>query len=119
MLVSLMVLLQLVLFYLINNDITSNSSKNLKAKDLGIKIISEQDFQNNKYDDIKQTLKDINKMEHCNEKELKIIYDVLMFFLKKYSCYLRFPNTVFCFYIDNIIIVCRNLAKMCNHQMTS
>ena len=31
--------------YLINNDITSNSSKNLKAKDLGIKIISEQDFQ--------------------------------------------------------------------------
>lgn len=32
--------------YLINNDITSNSSKNLKAKDLGIKIISEKDFQN-------------------------------------------------------------------------
>lgn len=31
--------------YLINNDITSNSSKNLKAKDLGIKIISEEDFQ--------------------------------------------------------------------------
>lgn len=31
--------------YLINNDITSSSSKNLKAKDLGIKIISEQDFQ--------------------------------------------------------------------------
>ena len=32
--------------YLINNDIASNSSKNLKAKELGIKIISEEDFQN-------------------------------------------------------------------------
>lgn len=32
--------------YLINNDITSSSSKNLKAKELGIKIISEEDFQN-------------------------------------------------------------------------
>lgn len=32
--------------YLINNDITSNSSKNLKAKEFGIKIISEEDFQN-------------------------------------------------------------------------
>ncbi len=32
--------------YLINNDINSNSSKNKKAKDLGIPIISEQDFIN-------------------------------------------------------------------------
>ena len=32
--------------YLINNDITSNSSKNKKAKELGIPIISEQDFLN-------------------------------------------------------------------------
>lgn len=30
--------------YLINNDITSNSSKNQKAKELGIPIISEQEF---------------------------------------------------------------------------
>lgn len=30
--------------YLINNDLTSNSSKNKKAKDLGIKIISEDEF---------------------------------------------------------------------------
>jgi len=32
--------------YLINNDTTSNSSKNKKAKELGIPIISEQDFLN-------------------------------------------------------------------------
>ena len=32
--------------YLINNDVTSNSSKNKKAKELGIPIISEQDFLN-------------------------------------------------------------------------
>ena len=30
--------------YLINNDVTSNSSKNKKAKDLGIPVISEEDF---------------------------------------------------------------------------
>ena len=30
--------------YLINNDINSNSSKNKKAKELGVKIISENDF---------------------------------------------------------------------------
>ena len=30
--------------YLINNDITSNSSKNKKAKELGIPIITEEDF---------------------------------------------------------------------------
>lgn len=30
--------------YLINNDTTSNSSKNKKAKELGIPIISEQEF---------------------------------------------------------------------------
>jgi DNA ligase (NAD+) len=30
--------------YLINNDITSNSSKNKKAKELGVNIISEDDF---------------------------------------------------------------------------
>lgn len=30
--------------YLINNDITSNSSKNKKAKDLGIPIITEEEF---------------------------------------------------------------------------
>ncbi|MBQ8940453.1 MAG: NAD-dependent DNA ligase LigA [Firmicutes bacterium] len=30
--------------YLINNDITSNSSKNKKAKELGVPIISEEDF---------------------------------------------------------------------------
>lgn len=30
--------------YLINNDTTSNSSKNKKAKELGVPIISEQDF---------------------------------------------------------------------------
>ena len=30
--------------YLINNDVTSNSSKNKKAKELGIKIISEDEF---------------------------------------------------------------------------
>ena len=32
--------------YLIYNDVTSNSSKNKKAKELGIPIISEQDFLN-------------------------------------------------------------------------
>ncbi len=32
--------------YLINNDITSNSTKNNKAKQLGIKIISEEEFLN-------------------------------------------------------------------------
>lgn len=32
--------------YLINNDVTSNSSKNKKAKELGVPIISEQDFLN-------------------------------------------------------------------------
>ena len=32
--------------YLINNDVTSNSSKNKKAKELGIPIISEEDFLN-------------------------------------------------------------------------
>ena len=32
--------------YLINNDVTSNSSKNKKAKELGIPIISEQDLLN-------------------------------------------------------------------------
>ena len=32
--------------YLINNDITSTSGKNKKAKELGIKIISEEDFIN-------------------------------------------------------------------------
>lgn len=30
--------------YLINNDVASNSSKNKKAKDLGVPIISEEDF---------------------------------------------------------------------------
>ncbi len=30
--------------YLINNDTTSSSSKNKKAKDLGIPILSEEDF---------------------------------------------------------------------------
>ena len=30
--------------YLINNDVTSNSTKNKKAKELGIKIISENDL---------------------------------------------------------------------------
>ena len=30
--------------FLINNDITSTSSKNTKAKELGIKIISEDDL---------------------------------------------------------------------------
>ena len=32
--------------YLINNDLLSGSSKNKKAKDLGVEIISEQDFLN-------------------------------------------------------------------------
>lgn len=32
--------------YLINNDITSTSTKNIKAKELGIKIISEKDLLN-------------------------------------------------------------------------
>lgn len=32
--------------YLINNDVTSNSSKNKKAKELGVEIISENDFNN-------------------------------------------------------------------------
>ena len=31
--------------YLINNDITSNSSKNKKAKELDIPIITEAEFQ--------------------------------------------------------------------------
>lgn len=31
--------------YLINNDVTSNSSKNKKARELGISILSEEDFQ--------------------------------------------------------------------------
>ena len=30
--------------YLINNDVNSTSSKNKKAKELGVKIISEDDF---------------------------------------------------------------------------
>ena len=30
--------------YLINNDVTSSSSKNKKAKELGVAIISEEDF---------------------------------------------------------------------------
>jgi DNA ligase (NAD+) len=30
--------------FLINNDVTSNSSKNKKAKELGIEIISEETF---------------------------------------------------------------------------
>ncbi|WP_330697931.1 BRCT domain-containing protein, partial [Lachnoanaerobaculum orale] len=30
--------------YLINNDTASNSSKNKKAKELGVEIISEEDF---------------------------------------------------------------------------
>ncbi len=29
---------------LINNDVTSSSSKNKKAKELGVRIISEEDF---------------------------------------------------------------------------
>ena len=32
--------------YLINNDITSNSGKNKKAKELGVPIISESDYKN-------------------------------------------------------------------------
>ena len=31
---------------LINNDITSNSSKNKKAKELGVAILTEEDFRN-------------------------------------------------------------------------
>ena len=31
--------------YLINNDTTSNSTKNKKAKELGVKIISEEEFE--------------------------------------------------------------------------
>ena len=30
--------------YLINNDVTSSSSKNKKARELGIGILSEEDF---------------------------------------------------------------------------
>ena len=30
--------------YLINNDVTSNSAKNRKARELGIPILSEEDF---------------------------------------------------------------------------
>lgn len=30
--------------YLINNDVTSSSSKNKKAKELGVKIITEEEF---------------------------------------------------------------------------
>jgi len=30
--------------YLINNDVNSTSTKNKKARELGIKIISEEDF---------------------------------------------------------------------------
>ena len=32
--------------YLINNDVTSTSGKNKKAKELGVSIISEEDFLN-------------------------------------------------------------------------
>lgn len=32
--------------YLINNDVESTSGKNKKAKELGVKIISEEDFMN-------------------------------------------------------------------------
>lgn len=35
--------------YLINNDINSNSSKNKKAKSLGVPIITEEDFKNNQF----------------------------------------------------------------------
>ena len=31
--------------YLINNDSTSNSTKNKKAKELGVKIITEAEFR--------------------------------------------------------------------------
>lgn len=36
--------------FLINNDIASNSSKNKKAKSLGVPIITEEDFNNNKFE---------------------------------------------------------------------
>lgn len=35
--------------FLINNDVLSNSSKNKKAKDLGVAIISEEDFLNHNF----------------------------------------------------------------------
>ena len=36
--------------FLINNDIASNSSKNKKVKSLGVPIITEEDFNNNKFE---------------------------------------------------------------------